>query len=76
MRGHVAYRRTQAIWRQARKIKEAVRPPLVRQHPAEGGKCQCRGILYGIFTCVNNCQQPVMNIDVGSPSIGKEGFGG
>ncbi|GAA5046838.1 hypothetical protein GCM10023208_02580 [Erythrobacter westpacificensis] len=59
MRGNLADRFAQAIGGKASQIEKAVRPALVRQNPAEGGKGQCRSILYVIFTCVKNGWQSV-----------------
>ncbi len=76
VRGHIANRPAQAIRRQAGQVEQALRPPLVRQHPAERGQRQGRGVFNRIFTSVKNCQQSVINISQGEASIGSEAFGG
>lgn len=76
VRCHLANGIAQAIRRQPGKIEETLRPPFIRQHPAECSQRQARSVLYRIFTSLTNCQQPVIEIDIGRPSIGSEGFGG
>lgn len=51
---------TQALWRQAGEIKEAVCPIRLSQHPAQRDESESGIIIIQIFTFSENCNVPYL----------------